>query len=212
MVLLAEKDWFYALPTPNFLPPSESALKEQKKAIRLAGTCRATNLGKKHMGYCHWIFVFATLYLAQLVLQKMDVLYEQNFAKNLWINCQSYARLSTHYDTLLLLSLQAEANSYAALRILQGVAIPRVYGLYNVWGILHVLALQLVGEPIQSRQLTPPLCQKMKAALGHIHKAGYVHGDISLCNFCEREDGMVFIVDLEKCRRSTNKSEMQRRL
>ncbi len=91
---------------------------------------------------------------------------------------------------------------------LQGVAIPRVFGFYSVWGILHVLALEPVGESIQSQQLTPGLRQKMKAALGHIHEAGYVHGDISLGNFCRRDGGMVFIVDLEKCRQSTNKSEM----
>jgi tRNA A-37 threonylcarbamoyl transferase component Bud32 len=77
-----------------------------------------------------------------------------------------------------------------------------------VWGILHVLALEPVGEPVQSQQLTPGLRQAMKTVLGYIHKAGYVHGDISLGNFCRRSDGMVFIVDLEKCRRCTNRSEM----
>ena len=48
----------------------------------------------------------------------------------------------------------------------------------------------------------------MKAALGYIHEAGYVHGDISLGNFCERGDGMVFVVDLENCQSSVDSSEM----
>jgi tRNA A-37 threonylcarbamoyl transferase component Bud32 len=48
----------------------------------------------------------------------------------------------------------------------------------------------------------------MKEALGRIHKAGYVHGDISLGSFCERDDGMVFVVDLENCRACVNKSEI----
>lgn len=216
MVLLAEKDWFYSSPTPNFPPLSrfftlsKSALKEQKKAICLARTYRAKP-GKKTyrllpLDFCLCDFILSSarptengcIVRTELRRESLDKL-------PLSVICKIVDAL--RYPTPSLM-LQAEANSYAALHSLQGVAIPRVYGFYSVWGILHVLALQPVGESIQSHQLTPPLRQKMKAALGKIHKAGYVHGDISLCNFCEREDGKVFIVDLEKCRRSTNKSEM----
>jgi len=61
---------------------------------------------------------------------------------------------------------------------------------------------EAVEEPIQT-QLTPGLHQKMKAALGCIHKAGYVHGD------CKRDDGMVFVLDLEscQCRPSADRSD-----
>jgi len=105
-------------------------------------------------------------------------------------------------------ALESEANKYAALHKLQGVVIPRFYGYYQVWGILRILALEPVGESLQERSITLGLRQKMKIALHHIHNAGYVHGDISPGNFCER-DGKVFIIDLERCRRSTDKSEMK---
>jgi tRNA A-37 threonylcarbamoyl transferase component Bud32 len=36
----------------------------------------------------------------------------------------------------------------------------------------------------------------MKSALAHIHSAGYVHRDITRCNFCKKVN-MVFLVHLE---------------
>lgn len=34
----------------------------------------------------------------------------------------------------------------------------------------------------------------LRSALARIHSAGYVHGDIARCNFCEKAD-VVFLVD-----------------
>jgi tRNA A-37 threonylcarbamoyl transferase component Bud32 len=72
---------------------------------------------------------------------------------------------------------------------------------------LHLLALEPVGEAITG-PITRSLRKKMKEALGRLHSAGYVHGDVSSSNFCERND-KVFIVDLESCRRSADFSEMK---
>jgi len=48
----------------------------------------------------------------------------------------------------------------------------------------------------------------MKMALRCIHIAGFIHGDIAHHNFCRRASGVVFLVDLERCRRSENPSEL----
>lgn len=61
--------------------------------------------------------------------------------------------------------LQDEANAYAALHTLQGTAIPQVYGLYEIWGILHVLALQPVGDALSDEdEINPQLLKKMKGS------------------------------------------------
>jgi hypothetical protein len=100
-------------------------------------------------------------------------------------------------------TLQEEANAYAALYGLQGKAIPNVFGLYEVWGILHVLALEPVGDALSAEgEIDPVLLRKMKAALGKVHRAGFVHGNITRSSFCRREKE-VFLVDLKSCQRAT---------
>jgi hypothetical protein len=44
--------------------------------------------------------------------------------------------------------LEDEAQVYAALHQLQGEVVPKLYGCHNVWGILHVLALEPMGVAI----------------------------------------------------------------
>ena len=94
-------------------------------------------------------------------------------------------------------ALDMEVRNYATLQDLQGIVIPRVYGYYDVWGLLRLLALEDVGtaipehKPISTRTRT-----LMKSALAHIHLAGYVHGDVARRNFC-KNGNVVFLVDLE---------------
>ena len=86
--------------------------------------------------------------------------------------------------------------------------IPKLYGFYKVWGILKLLALEPVGSAISDdEQIDARLRKKMKAALQHIHDAGFVHGDVARRNFCKRR-GHIFLVDLESCRPSGNLSEL----
>ena len=216
MVLLAEKDWFYASPTPNIPPPSRffslapSTIKEQKKAILLAGKYQVKP-GRKTYELLPLDFRLCDFILSSArstetgCIMRTELRRESLDRPPLLVICKIVDAL--RYPTPSI-TLQTEANNYAVLYPLQGVVIPRVCGFYSVWGILHVLVLEPVGEPIQTQQLTPGLRKKMKAALGRIHMAGYVHGDISLGNFCERGDGRVFVVDLENCRQSVDKSEM----
>lgn len=97
-------------------------------------------------------------------------------------------------------SLNAEARAYAALKHLQGVVIPTLYGFYTVWGILRLIALEPVGQAItETETINQQLRQKMRDALYRIHRAGYVHGDVARRNFCRRQDGRIFLVDLERC-------------
>ena len=104
--------------------------------------------------------------------------------------------------------LQEEADAYAALYDLQGQVIPKVYGLYEIWGILHVLALQSVGDAIsEDEPIDRTLLKKMKFALQRIHHAGFLHGNITRSSFCRTKSGEVFLVDLKRCRSSKNQAE-----
>ena len=105
--------------------------------------------------------------------------------------------------------LHKEACAYAALQDLQGKVIPTLYGFYKVWGILWFLALEPVGKAIpEDEQIHPTLRKKMKVALQSIYDAGFVHGDVTCCNFCRTEHGDIFMVDLETCHHSGNLSEL----
>jgi hypothetical protein len=99
------------------------------------------------------------------------------------------------YDAVC--ALDTEVRNYAALKNLQGVAIPRVHGYYDVWGLLKLLALQVVGTAIpEDAPIDAEMRIRMKSALSRIHSAGYVHGDIARRNFCQKGKRM-FLVDLE---------------
>lgn len=76
--------------------------------------------------------------------------------------------------------IKSEMLAYAALQTLQGQVIPILHGFYEVWGILHVLALQPVGDAIsEDESIDVILRKKMKASLRHIHDAGYIFMAIS---------------------------------
>jgi len=105
-------------------------------------------------------------------------------------------------------TLEDEATTYAALEELQGKVIPKLYGLYEVWGILHLLALEPVGDAIpQDAEIDQTLLGKMEDSLQRIHDAGFVHGDIARRNFCRTESGDIFLVDLERCHATDDLSE-----
>lgn len=105
--------------------------------------------------------------------------------------------------------LQDEADIYAALYNLQGQVILKVYGLYEVWGILQILALQPVGIALSDQdKISYETLRKMKSALHSLHDAGFLHGDIFRSNFCQSKNGDVFLVDLIHCRRSADRAEM----
>ena len=70
-----------------------------------------------------------------------------------------------HYPDLADL-LQGEACTYVALQDLQGQVTPTLYGFYEVWVILQLLALESVGNAIpKDEQINWTLHMKMKAAL-----------------------------------------------
>src|ERR1700722_8573783 len=85
-------------------------------------------------------------------------------------------------------------------KIFKGQVILTLYGFYEAWGILQLLALEPVGDAIpEDQQSNQTLCAKMKVSNTFI-MAGFVHGDIARRNFCRTEAGDVFLVDSEKCR------------
>jgi tRNA A-37 threonylcarbamoyl transferase component Bud32 len=108
-------------------------------------------------------------------------------------------------------ALESESSVYLALQHLQGRCIPKVYGYFNVWGILRLLALENVGEAIQDGPISSSLRSKMKAAIQHIHDAGYIHGDIERRNFCVKGE-LVFVTDLEYCQQTDDEVRMRKEI
>jgi hypothetical protein len=102
--------------------------------------------------------------------------------------------------------LDMEVRNYATLQVLQGFVIPHVYGYYDVWGLLRLLALEDVGTAIpEDGEIDTRTRALMKSALARIHSKGYVHGDIARRNFCKKSDrsNVVFVVDSESLRRGS---------
>ena len=57
-----------------------------------------------------------------------------------------------------------------------------------------------------------PLIRYTKGALNQIHEAGFIHGDIALCNFCLTTDGKVFLVNFQDSRRADAQTELDREM
>ncbi|EDR13530.1 uncharacterized protein LACBIDRAFT_308537 [Laccaria bicolor S238N-H82] len=214
MVLLAENDWFYASPTPSSVPDGQlfgttlPAYKKRREAVAVAHEydMRPINGAYPCQAIDFRIIRFdlssarrgangCTVFLSgfrwdcdiPVVCKVVDALQYPDAADY----------------------LESEARVYAALRDLQGKVIPKLYGFYQVWGILKLLALEDVGEAIsENEEISQGLRDKMRAALWRIHDAGYIHGDIARRNFCMKKNGDVFLVDFETCRLSVDPLEL----
>jgi len=217
MVLLAEDDWFYASPTTSSAPPgrnfgpSMAGWKERKRAFGHAQ--------KYHMLPVDGDYQCLAI---DFRLFRFDLSSARRGANGCVVNARLLAPSVWKRDLQVVCKvvdgfrypdaanlLDDEARAYAALQNLQGEVIPRLYGFYEVWGILRLLALEPVGNAIsEDEQIDLTLRRKMKVALRRIHNAGFVHGDVARRNFCRTESGDIFLVDLERCRRSENPSEL----
>ncbi|KAF8800896.1 hypothetical protein BYT27DRAFT_7245473 [Phlegmacium glaucopus] len=213
MVLLAEDDWFYTSPTPSTPPPARNfgdtkTAWRRMRAIHIAEDYKSRPVNGEYQ--CLPLDFHLCVF---------DLSSARRGANGCTVNAQ-FLQSSGHLpvvckvvdvlrypDTEAL--LKDEMLAYAALQGLQGRVIPVLYGFYEVWGILHVLALQPVGDAIpEDESIDVILRKKMKASLKHIHNAGYIHGDIARRNFCTTLCGDVFLVDLERCRPAANQSDL----
>jgi hypothetical protein len=217
MVLLAEDHWFYTSPTPSHPPPARyfgdtaTAWRERVRAIRNAEEYESRPVDGEYK--C-------------LPLDFRLCIFDNSSARRGANGCVVNVQFFQSSDLHALLSvvckvvdilrypvtealLKGETLAYAALQSLQGQVIPILHGFYEVWGILHILALQPVGDALpEDEQTNMILRNKMKASLRQIHNAGYIHGDIARRNFCMTLSGDVFLVDLERCRCAANQSEL----
>jgi hypothetical protein len=217
MVLLAEGDWFYASPTISSAPPdrnfgtSAGAWKERKKAAENTQEYHMLPINNNYqrlpLDFRLCRFDLSSARRAEKGCVVTARLLSSSIGKrHLHVVCKVVDGLR-YPDAAIL--LDDEARAYAALQNLQGKVIPTLYGFYDVWGILQLLALEPVGNAIlEGEEIDQSLRTKMKAALQHIHDAGYIHGDITRRNFCSTESGDVFLVDLETCRPCGNPSEL----
>jgi hypothetical protein len=216
IVLLAGSNPFLDSPTVDLIPPARlfastgtTALVERRKAVQNAGKYLAPTEGGAYQcldldpRLCD--FQRST---ARHTVRGFDVetnLLQARPTENLSVMCKV---VDMFQNQTAIAALEAESRVYLALRHLQGRYIPKVYGYFNVWGILRLLALENVGEALSDDSISPSLRRKMRAALQHIHDAGYIHGDIERRNFCVK-NGVVFIVDLEYCQRTQDQKRME---
>jgi hypothetical protein len=154
MVLLSENDWFYASPTLSPAPPdrtfaaSKTALKEQKKAIQRAGFYKVAPTHGKY-ACLDLDFRLCDFQLSSAREPTLGCVVCTNLLRDalnkapLLAMCKAVDAVR---DSTARNALEGESCVYAALEKLQGEVIPRVYGYYNVWGILHLLALEPVGD------------------------------------------------------------------
>jgi hypothetical protein len=216
MVLLAEDDWFYASPTKFSVPPGQNfgvpAWQERNRAVDEAQGYRMQPVNGEYQRLdldfrlCHFDLSSVRRNETNGCVVKTQLLRSSFFKYDLHVVCKVVDALRDPNDAD---SLAEEACAYASLQNLQGKVIPTLYGYYEIWGILHLLALEPVGNAISDdEQIDAGLRGKMKAALQHIHDAGFVHGDIARRNFCKTESGDIFLVDLERCQRFENPSEL----
>jgi hypothetical protein len=214
MVLLAEEDWFYASPTFSNHPPARNL--ETKTAWKEGITRGAEEYHSQPLNGEYQCLALdlrrcffdlsSTRRGSNSCVVNARFLPSSDPNSDLHVVCKVVDVL--HYPAAKDL-LKDELLAYAALQNLQGQAIPTLYGFYEVWGILQLLALEPVGDAISDDELINVMLRmKMKAALRHIHDAGYVHGDIARRNFCRTLNGDVFLVDLERSRLADNQSEL----
>jgi hypothetical protein len=213
MVLLADSDWFYSSPIVDRYPAalhyrdSDKAKKEKRTAINRAGNYHVELVNGEYpcrpidFRLCH----FETSYTRGwrngcVVSGYLELEHHAFFSSNGRNLPVMFKVVDCSRTPAAVESLSQEARAYMALQALQGHVIPKLYGYYEVWGILKMLALQPVGEAIPDNEvINQQLRARMRASLQRIHDAGYVHGDIARRNFCRRGNN-IFLVDLERCR------------
>ena len=217
MVLLAENDWFYSSPTPSTPPPAcnfrdtKTAWRERIRAIHDADEYHSRPINGEYpclpLDFCLCIFDLSSAWRgANGSIVKAEFLQSSELHIHLSVICKVVDILQ-YPDTKDL--LRDEMLAYAALQSLQGQVIPTLYGFYEIWGILNVLALEPIGDAIpEDKVIDMILRNKMKASLKCIHNAGYIHGDIARRNFCTTQGGNVYLVDLERCRPAASVSDL----
>lgn len=156
MVLLAEDDWFYASSTTSSAPPGRNfgtttaAWNEQKKAVGHTQGYRMLPVDGDYQclalefRLCRFDLSSARHGVNGCVVNAR-LLPPSVGKRDLQVVCKVVDVL--RYPNAANL-LNDEAHAYAALQNLQGEVIPTLYGFYEVWGILRLLALEPVGNAI----------------------------------------------------------------
>jgi hypothetical protein len=216
MVLLAEDDWFYASPTPSSAPPgrnfgtSKPAWEQRNKA---AEEYTMHPVGGKYQ--C-------------IPLDFRLCRFDLSSARNRAIGCVVNGRLisvSVGKSDLRVVfkvvdklrypdaasTLEDEASAYASLEDLQGKVIPKLYGFYEVWGILRLLALEPVGDAIsQDGYIDQTLLGKMqRARCSAFTTLGLSMAILHVVIFVGRKRDGILLVDLERCHAANDSSEIE---
>ena len=153
MVLLAEDDWFYASPTTKSPAPpgqnfghSMAAWKDRKSAVDVAQGYHMQPVNGEYqcvaLDFHLCCFDLSSArHGTNACVVKTRLLTSSVLKHDLQVVCKVVDGLR-HPNAVN--SLADEAHAYAALQNLQGKVIPTLYGYYDVWGILRLLALKPV--------------------------------------------------------------------
>ena len=183
-VLLAEDDWFYSSSTPSSAPPGwtfETSTADWKARKQVVGDAEGYHMQPVNGAYqCLAIDLRLCRFdLSSTRLGANGCVVTTRFlpssigGHDLYVLCKVVDVL--RYPNAAIL-LDGEACAHAALQDLQGEVILTLHGFYEVCGILQFLALEPVGNAIsEDKQIDHTLRTKMKAALQHIHDAGFIH-------------------------------------
>ena len=208
MVLLSERDWFYPSPSFSISPPHSFGERRmgQKKATDTSQNYSVSpgngSYPRLDLDFQLCDFQPSTARHSGLGSLVRAEFLRQSGKPPLAVMCKTVDII--HHGNEV---LESELHAYAALWHLQGHAIPRVYGYYNIWGVLDLLALEPVGDAVtEDETITPALRELMKSTLERIHSAGYLHGDVTRRNFYIK-DNTAFMVNLEMSRRCNNEAE-----
>jgi hypothetical protein len=211
MILLSNKDWFYASPTlcqglpARHFSDTDTGRANYVRAMQRAvmiptnGTYDITPLDYR---LCHFDLTTLRRGRNSCVLNAGTTSTDLEFKAKL---------VDISGPDFIADALAREVAAYATLNLLQGSVIPRVYGYFEVWGMLRMLALEDVGDDIDGlypngAPIPPNIRAGMMNVLKRLHSAGFLHGDIARRNFCVK-NGEFYILDLEDTVRSDVLSE-----
>ena len=175
MVLLAENDWFYASLTFSNPPVPRSCIETKAAWKEWGRTTRNVNCEYPCLALDFHLCFFD---LGSARRGTYGCLVNARFLQSSGRDCDldvvcKFVDVVRYPDAKDLLQGETHRDAYPALRNPQGQVIPTLYGFYEVWGILQLLALERVGDAIpDDGSITVILRMKMKAALQHIHDAG----------------------------------------
>ncbi|KAJ7704453.1 hypothetical protein B0H17DRAFT_911747, partial [Mycena rosella] len=88
-----------------------------------------------------------------------------------------------------------EAAVYRQLRSVQGLAVPRVFGVFACRAFTVLILAHCGTRVTQTGELSRAQRASLYADLGTVHRWGVVHGDLRAENIVVADDGVASLID-----------------